>query len=32
MKPSRVTLEMKVIVYYFHVVLFIMLYKVGLTF
>ena len=32
MKPSHVTTQMKAIEQYFHVVLFIMLYKVVLTF
>ena len=32
MKPQRVTIQMKAIERYFHVVLFIMLYKVVLTF
>ena len=32
MKPSRVTIQMKAIEQYFHKVLFIMLYKVVLTF
>ena len=32
MKPKCVTIQMKAIVQYFHVVLFIMLYKVVLTF
>jgi len=32
MKPERVTIQMKAIQQYFHVVLFIMLYKVVLTF
>ena len=32
MKPSCVTIQMKAIEQYFHVVLFIMLYKVVLTF
>ena len=31
-KPSRVTIQMKAIEQYFHVVLFIILYKVVLTF
>ena len=32
MKPWCVTIQLKVIMHYFHVVLFIMLYKVVLTF
>ena len=32
MKPQCVTIQMKAIEQYFHVVLFIMLYKVALTF